>query len=143
MFLQKSLHFCRSFFHTGNVSPITNNFWAFLRKPVSSWWESFDSRLCNWATKGNVYVISRCFLAFFSFFFFLNLNDWESNDDNPWVVFCFKMKQNFDFFWFFVFIIKSKNEFQISISIFNKNRKMSFCSFFYEIFSVPEHSSDQ
>ena len=57
--------------------------------------------------------------------------------------FCFKMKKNLDFFLFYVFVIKSKNEFQISISIFNKVRKMNFCLFFYEIFSVSEQSSDQ
>ena len=50
--------------------------------------------------------------------------------------FRFKMKKNLDVFLFYVFVIKSKNEFQISISIFIKVRKMDFCLFFYEIFSV-------
>ena len=57
--------------------------------------------------------------------------------------FCFKMKLEFEFFLFFVFIIKLKNEFQIINLIFNKNWKMNFCSFIYEIFSSPKHSSDQ
>ena len=57
--------------------------------------------------------------------------------------FCFKMKYSFDFFSFFVLIIKLKNEFQIPILTFNKHWKMNFCSFFYESFSVPKHSSDQ
>ena len=44
------------------------------------------------------------------------------------------MKWNFEFSSFFIFIIKLKNEIPIPISIFNKNWKMNFCSFFYEIF---------
>ena len=55
----------------------------------------------------------------------------------------FKMKLSFGFFSFFVFIVKSKNEFQVPISIFNKSWKMNFCSFFYEIFYVSNHSSNQ
>ena len=51
--------------------------------------------------------------------------------------FHFRIKLNFEFFLFFIFIIKSKNEFQISSSIFNKNRKMNFCSFFTIFFLCP------
>ena len=108
---------------------------------------SISISFLNWKLKINpilpVYLTTKS--VFFGFQFLII--EFYPIFKNPWVErdirFFFSNEIEIWVFSFFVFIIKLKNEFQIPTLVFSKNWNMNFCSFFYEIFSVPKHTSDQ